>query len=80
MARVSGVCDTARPLAVNDASAKAPLARTPPAPGVSPVLDGLATPPEPPAIDYYLNRELTYLNFCWRVLHEAALSEPRPAA
>jgi len=59
------------PLAVTEPDAKAPLARTPPAPGVSPTLDGLLAPPEPPAIDYYLNRELTWLNFAWRVLQEA---------
>lgn len=57
---------------VTDPDAKAPVARTPPAPGVSPLLDAAhKPPPEPPAIDYYLNRELTWLNFAWRVLHEA---------
>jgi polyphosphate kinase len=40
--------------------------RTPPAPGVSEV-----TPSDLGARELYLNRELTYLNFCWRVLHEA---------
>lgn len=59
------------PAPVTDPDAQAPLARTPPAPGVSPLLDGLASPPEPPATDYYLNRELTWLNFAWRVLQEA---------
>jgi polyphosphate kinase len=57
---------------VTDPDIKAPLARTPPAPGVSPMLEGvMADPPEPPALDYYLNRELTWLNFAWRVLQEA---------
>ncbi|MEZ4365066.1 MAG: polyphosphate kinase 1 [Kofleriaceae bacterium] len=42
--------------------------RTPAAPGVSarPATDDLGNP------ELLLNRELTYLNFCWRVLHEAA--------
>lgn len=57
---------------MTDPDAKLPLARTPPAPGVSPRLDGaMEAPPEPPAIDYYLNRELTWLNFAWRVVQEA---------
>lgn len=57
---------------MTDPDAQAPVARTPPAPGVSPLLDAAhKPPPEPPAIDYYLNRELTWLNFAWRVLHEA---------
>src|SRR5690349_9664466 len=43
-------------------------ARTPPAPGVSerPPGEDLSLP------ELYLNRELGYLNFQWRVLHEAA--------
>src|SRR5213592_1047182 len=41
--------------------------RTPPAPGITD-----ATPTDVGAPELYLNRELTYLNFCWRVLHEAA--------
>jgi len=40
--------------------------RTPPAPGI-----GEITPTDLGAPELYLNRELTYLNFCWRVLHEA---------
>ena len=40
--------------------------RTPPAPGI-----GDVTPSDLGAPELYLNRELTYLNFCWRVLHEA---------
>jgi polyphosphate kinase len=40
--------------------------RTPPAPGI-----GDITPTDLGAPELYLNRELTYLNFCWRVLHEA---------
>jgi polyphosphate kinase len=40
--------------------------RTPPAPGI-----GEITPTDLNAPELYLNRELTYLNFCWRVLHEA---------
>ncbi|HWU88628.1 MAG TPA: polyphosphate kinase 1 [Kofleriaceae bacterium] len=41
--------------------------RTPPAPGI-----GEHVPSDLGAPELYLNRELTYLNFCWRVLHEAA--------
>ena len=41
--------------------------RTPPAPGI-----GDMVPTDLGAPELYLNRELTYLNFCWRVLHEAA--------
>jgi polyphosphate kinase len=40
--------------------------RTPPAPGV-----GDIAPTDLGAPELYLNRELTYLNFCWRVLREA---------
>jgi polyphosphate kinase len=40
--------------------------RTPPAPGI-----GDIAPTDLGAPELYLNRELTYLNFCWRVLHEA---------
>src|SRR3954469_13488794 len=43
-----------------------PAGRTPPAPGI-----GDFTPTSLDAPELYLNRELTYLNFCWRVLHEA---------
>ncbi|HVK83873.1 MAG TPA: polyphosphate kinase 1, partial [Kofleriaceae bacterium] len=39
--------------------------RTPAAPGI-----GDATPTDLSAPELYLNRELTYLNFCWRVLQE----------
>ena len=39
--------------------------RTPPAPGI-----GELVPTDLGAPELYLNRELTYLNFCWRVLHE----------
>src|SRR5687768_10951186 len=39
---------------------------TPPAPGVSDVTPSYLGAPE-----LYLNRGLTYLHFCWRVLHEA---------
>src|SRR5450432_1234780 len=39
--------------------------RTPPAPGVG---DIVPTALDAPELD--LNRELTYLNFCWRVMHE----------
>jgi polyphosphate kinase len=42
------------------------LGRTPPAPATG---DGIPTALEAPEL--YLNRELTYLNFCWRVMHEA---------
>lgn len=41
--------------------------RTPPAPGI-----GEVVPTDLGAPELYLNRELTYLNFCWRVLHEGA--------
>src|SRR4051794_7599386 len=40
--------------------------RTPPAPSL-----GEVVPTDLGAPELYLNRELTYLNFCWRVLHEA---------
>ncbi len=40
--------------------------RTPPAPGISE-----DAPSDLGSHELYLNRELTYLNFCWRVLHEA---------
>ncbi len=40
--------------------------RTPPAPGI-----GEVVPTDLGAPELYLNRELTYLNFCWRVLQEA---------
>ena len=42
------------------------IGRTPPAPGISDVV-----PTDLGSHELYLNRELTYLNFCWRVLHEA---------
>jgi len=41
--------------------------RTPPAPAI-----GDIAPTDLNAPELYLNRELTYLNFCWRVLTEAA--------
>jgi polyphosphate kinase len=41
--------------------------RTPPAPGAANIVSTDLNAPE-----LYLNRELTYLNFCWRVLQEAA--------
>src|SRR5688572_22518211 len=45
----------------------APPAATPPVPGITPrPAPDLAQP------ELYLNRELGYLNFQWRVLHEAA--------
>ena len=40
--------------------------RTPPAPSL-----GELVPTDLGAPELYLNRELTYLNFCWRVLHES---------
>jgi polyphosphate kinase len=40
--------------------------RTPPAPGIGDIVPTSLDAPE-----LYLNRELTYLNFCWRVVHEA---------
>src|ERR1044071_8443715 len=40
--------------------------RTPPAPALGDIV-----PTDLGAPELYLNRELTYLNFCWRVLHEA---------
>jgi len=43
-----------------------PAGRTPAAPGI-----GEIVPTDLGAPELYLNRELTYLNFCWRVLHEA---------
>jgi polyphosphate kinase len=42
-----------------------PVGHSPAAPGISdPAPTDLSSP------ELYLNRELTYLNFCWRVLHE----------
>jgi polyphosphate kinase len=41
--------------------------RTPPAPGITDFIPADLNAPE-----LYLNRELTYLNFCWRVLQESA--------
>jgi polyphosphate kinase len=43
-----------------------PSGRTPAAPGI-----GEIVPTDLGAPELYLNRELTYLNFCWRVVHEA---------
>src|SRR3954468_24512492 len=43
-----------------------PCGRTPAAPSL-----GDLAPTDLGAPELYLNRELTYLNFCWRVLHEA---------
>src|SRR3954464_12171668 len=43
-----------------------PPGRTPPAPALGDVV-----PTDLGAPELYLNRELTYLNFCWRVLHES---------
>jgi polyphosphate kinase len=40
--------------------------RTPPAPALGDIV-----PTDLGAPELYLNRELTYLGFCWRVLHEA---------
>src|SRR5207302_6534960 len=42
-------------------------------PGRTPAASGIAdiVPTDLAAPELYLNRELTYLNFCWRVLHEA---------
>ncbi len=47
-------------------------ARTPPHPGTGASLKlGGAVPTDLASPELLLNRELTYLNFCWRVLHEA---------
>ncbi|MGE0546634.1 MAG: polyphosphate kinase 1 [Kofleriaceae bacterium] len=43
-----------------------PAGRTPRAPGL-----GDIEPTDLGSPELYLNRELTYLNFCWRVMHEA---------
>ncbi|MCB9559649.1 MAG: polyphosphate kinase 1 [Kofleriaceae bacterium] len=48
------------------------VGRTPPHPGVTAKVPSLTDPSAP---ELFLNRELTYLNFCWRVLHEA--EDPR---
>src|SRR6185503_15862930 len=40
--------------------------RTPPAPSLGDIV-----PTDLGAPELYLNRELTYLNFCWRVMHES---------
>lgn len=54
------------------ASPRPAAPRTPPATGLTDlVFDPSAEPPSPPAGDAYLNRELTWLNFAWRVVHEA---------
>jgi polyphosphate kinase len=48
-------------------------ARTPPAPPPPPrVSTEREDPPDPRAQQYVLNREFTWLNFAWRVVHEAA--------
>lgn len=61
---------------MTDPETKAPLAVTPPAPGLAPDLQPAGSaPPAPPATDYYLNRELTWLNFAWRVSQQA--EDPR---
>lgn len=45
---------------------------TPPAPGLgATVLEPRAEPAMPPSGELYLNRELTWLNFAWRVVQEA---------
>ncbi|MBL4685486.1 MAG: polyphosphate kinase 1 [Nannocystaceae bacterium] len=46
------------------------LVRTPPAPDLPETLPP-GPPPLPPAGDYYLSRELTWLNFAWRIAGEA---------
>lgn len=61
---------------VTDPHDTLPLARTPAAPGLGNQLVEPGTPPPaPPAQEYYLNRELTWLNFAWRVAQEA--EDPR---
>jgi polyphosphate kinase len=52
---------------VFDPPVSASSGRTPPAPDLSDTIPTDLGSPE-----LYLNRELTYLNFCWRVLEEAA--------
>ncbi len=58
------------------------VANAKPGEAYAPRADGVRTPPHPGvtmtpptgdlgAPELFLNRELTYLNFCWRVLHEA---------
>lgn len=47
-----------------------PQVMTPPQPGPLPAVDG-ARPHDLSRPEYYLNRELTWLNFNFRVLHEA---------
>jgi polyphosphate kinase len=55
-----------------DAAAEARIERISPPVGHSPRAPGISdpTPTDLAAAELYLNRELTYLNFCWRVLHE----------
>ena len=60
---------------MTDPDTKAPLAVTPAAPGLEQTPSDPNAPLPPPAIDYYLNRELTWLNFAWRVTQEA--EDPR---
>ncbi len=62
---------------MTDPETRPPLARTPAAPDLPAEFGGEQpiAPPEPPAIEYYLNREFTWLNFAWRVAQEA--EDPR---
>ncbi len=49
-----------------------PLGQSPPAPGLGETLPAAAEGGVNLAVpELFLNRELTYLSFCWRVLHEA---------
>ncbi len=60
-----------------DPEAEARIDRISPPAGQSPPAPGLPEAVDPAAVsglhaaELYLNRELTYLSFCWRVLHEA---------
>ena len=66
----STATEAAEPARAEAEKPEPPPPRTPVAPGLPETLPE-GPPPPPPAGDYYLNRELTWLNFAWRVLHEA---------
>jgi polyphosphate kinase len=60
-----------------DEATEARIDRITPDAGRSPAAPGISDPAplDLASHELYLNRELTYLNFCWRVLHEA--EDPR---
>src|SRR5690606_25495360 len=71
--RATGLADPSPPAndEAPDSARAAGVVRTPPHPAPPPRVG--ADPeqrPEPDAPEAYLNRELTWLNFAWRVVHE----------